>query len=103
MSSNPYREALELLRKNGWTKNHYYHNGSYCLVGALVAVTGMDYYEIEDRDGEFSRISKIAKEQFPDRYHYCTGIPGVNDNDDTHFEDVEMFLEKAAVQYEEVI
>lgn len=102
-------EALEYLKKYGWTK-HTARNQSnqVCSVGAVWAVYGV-FDKNEDifsdkMHPDLSLLSEIALEQFPDRIisDEPSPIVEVNDNPLTTFDDVVMIFEKAIVKAEEM-
>jgi hypothetical protein len=95
-SGNIYRDALEVLRRDGWTKEvrHDPDSNEKCLVGALDSVCGRQvWYD----DPILEPLNEIARTEFGYSDGTVWGAAVImNDDRSTRFGDIETLLEKAA-------
>ena len=96
---NPYREAIKVLRRDGWKK---YSLGSpgrpVCLTGALRQHTSA----MTLGGPVWDRIDSLIREHFPERISVrAYSMAPFNDHPDTTLDDVILVLEKTAIQYDE--
>ena len=96
MTENVYAQALEVLRRDGWCKDHRENGlGEHCLIGALDTVCG---HKLNYDDPLLDPLNQLAEDNFAERSKRGIYPPAimVNDSGDTVFGDIESLLEKAA-------
>lgn len=103
-----FRDALDLLRKDGWCKNNLHQpTGERCAYGALLDVQEGRAFDL------MCDLGDVASDLFPIRAGFISGFSGrgrmsggalqVNNHPDTTFEDIEVIFEKAAIRAAEQI
>lgn len=98
-------DALDLLRRDGWCKGDLRNeDGAHCISGALFEVSpgGVCPVFLDAGDkivrairSQFPRWTPMIRSQFP---QWTRIIPLFNDDLRTSFSDVELVMEKAALE-----
>lgn len=120
MSENLARKAIEALDKYGWHKGNWQGmDGSVCGYGAIrMSAYNGGFFNTMCGDFEASRLadeqvhqahriaSKIALEQFPERFalvggQRLRGFAIFNDHENTTLDEVILVLEKTAIKLDE--
>ncbi len=93
-AANPYREAIALLERDGWTKGEWKApTGERCISRVLS--------DVRFDSPLFDALAlDAANEVLPGGY---ITLVGFNDRSDTTYADVILALEKAALRYEEMV
>ena len=109
MSTEPadiLRDALLLLRREGWAKYGWLTPRGYCVEGAIDHVVAGQHRLIglpliEAEAGCWPFVYRAIDSLFPDRLGRADTIPTFNTHAATTFGDVEQMLEKAIAMAEE--
>lgn len=104
-------DAIDILRRGGWTKNTFTDEGGrHCLQGALHEAHGLRPFDerhvglpvSEELASDVRLVNEVIHAQFPERAG-GVGVSRFNDHPSTTVDDVVRVMEKAAVRRDELV